>query len=196
MMFTLHDAALACREERARRLKQRRRQWLLKMYRTGMQGAAAPAAVSAAASDASGSSSIAQAPHAGLDKAAEGRRLSSSEEEQVLQQLEQQLLGQHAAVASTSNGAGCSSSSSCSGRGVAAASRGATVAGDDDADWDVDELVALGLDAGILAWSQRLDFDSYQQHWASMAVTLASEALVPESERLQLLQLQQQLLPV
>jgi hypothetical protein len=196
LLMRIHAAlwcVLVCREERARRLKQRRRQWLLKMYRTGMQGAAVPAV--AAAAEVSSSSTM-QAPEAARGKAAEGRRLSSSEEEQVLQQLEHQLLGQHVAAASTSAAAGSSSSSSGGARGVGAASRSAAAAADDDAGWDVDELVAMGLDAGILAWSQRLDFDSYQQHWASTAVTLGSEALVPESERLQLLQLQQQLLPV
>jgi hypothetical protein len=168
------------------------------MYRTGMQGAAAPAAAGNADAAEVSSSSTVQAPQAGLCKAAEGRRLSSSEEEQVLQQLEQQLLGQHvAAAASTTTCTAAGSSSSSGGlKGATAASTSAAAAADDDAGWDVEELVALGLDAGILAWSQRLDFDSYQQHWASTAVTLGSEALVPESERLQLLQLQQQLLPV
>ncbi|KAF6254812.1 hypothetical protein COO60DRAFT_1703123 [Scenedesmus sp. NREL 46B-D3] len=204
-----HYSCTVRREERARRLKQRRRQWLLKMYRTGMQGAAAAAAVAASVCTASGTTgphalksaaaAAAAAAAAGLDgvrnvkgKASDGHRLSSGEEEQVLQLLEQRLLGQQAAHSTATAGA----SSSCT-TGIRSGSIDATTAAadDDDADWDVEELVALGLDAGILAWSQRLDFDSYQQHWASSAVTLGSEAVVPESERLQLAQLQQQLLP-
>jgi hypothetical protein len=160
------------------------------MYRTGMQGAAAAAAAAEAAaapSEATVSKAIglqaterAESASSVQVGAAEGqRRLSSREEEQVLQLLEQQLLGQHTQQ-SSSTAAGDDSIVT------------AAAAADDDADWDVDELVALGLDAGILAWSQRLDFDSYQQHWSSTAVRLGSEALVPESERLQLLLLLQQ----
>lgn len=47
----------------------------------------------------------------------------------------------------------------------------------------------LGLDAMILTWAQRLDFDSYQQQWSSTAVTLGSEVAVPQSERALLQQL-------
>lgn len=101
-----------CRAERAQRVKQRRRQWLLKMYRTGMQ----------AVSTGPGSSSAAAAAAAGQQPSASGmlpcadpcisssttqqqqqqRRPGSahepvpcqacSHEEQLLRQLEQQLL--------------------------------------------------------------------------------------------------------
>lgn len=47
----------------------------------------------------------------------------------------------------------------------------------------------LGLDAGVLAWAQKLDFDSYQQQWSSTAVTLPSEAAVPQTEQALLQQL-------
>lgn len=62
--------------------------------------------------------------------------------------------------------------------------------GDDDDDGSAfDELLVLGLDAGVLAWAQKLDFDTYQQQWASTAVSLASEATVPQTEHALLQQL-------
>lgn len=94
----------------------------------------------------------------------------SDTDEQVLQLLEQQLM---------QGGDGATGHSDASAEATAAV-------------WDVDELVGLGLDAGILAWSQKLDFDSYQQHWNSTAVTLGSEAAVPVSEAVLVQQLQVQ----
>lgn len=95
-------------------------------------------------------------------------------EEQLLQQLEQQLLSQAA-------------SSSCAGPGTGAGTDSGTACQDDG--WDLEELLMLGLDAGVLAWAQKLDFDSYQQQWSSTAVTLPSEAAVPQSEHALLQQL-------
>lgn len=182
-----------CREERARKLKQRRRQWLLKMYRTGMQNAAAgtdtaPTSSSTVDVDsdivAPQASSNAQQSQAGAAAATSRISRVSKSDEQLLQLLEKQLLDNSDTI----------------GNGVAKAANGTAAAGHgagnaaSDADWDIDELVSLGLDAGILAWTQKLDFDTYQQHWNNTAVTLGSEAAVPVSEMqlLQLLQQQQQ----
>jgi hypothetical protein len=97
-----------------------------------------------------------------------------------LRQLEQQL-----ALSLDAAALGCATGSS---GGVAPHAAGAAAGG--DVGWeDGEDLLLLGLDAGILAWAQKLDFDSYQQQWSSTAVTLGSEVAVPQSERLLLQQL-------
>lgn len=111
-----------------------------------------------------------------------------SQEEQLLCQLEQQLL-----VAQGADSA-CSTSSSSTvlptalQPGSSAGRTGSTRVGSDES-WDLDELILLGLDAGVLTWAQQLDYDSYQQQWSSTAVTLGSEVVVPQSERTLLQQL-------
>lgn len=95
-----------------------------------------------------------------------------SSEEKLLQQLEQELL---ASLADATAAAGSSSGMHAGGTSSAG---GAAL----DTGWDHDELLSMGLDAGILAWASRLDFDTYQQEWSSTAVTMGSEAAVPLSE--------------
>jgi hypothetical protein len=102
-----------------------------------------------------------------------------SSEEQLLRQLEQQL-----ALSLDAAALGSTSSSSSGGMMQQAAGAGGDVGWEDGED-----LLLLGLDAEILAWAQKLDFDSYQQQWSSTAVTLGSEVAVPQSERLLLQQL-------
>jgi hypothetical protein len=104
-----------------------------------------------------------------------------SSEEQLLRQLEQQLLASKADAAGSSSSGGSSGMQS----GATSSGRGAAM----DTGWDLDELLTLGLDAGILAWASKLDFDAYQQDWSSTAVTMGSEATVPFSERALLQQL-------
>lgn len=176
---SLFCCACCCdREDRARRLKQRRRQWLLKMYRAGMQdstacenrtGACSQTAQSsyAAAAAVGGARHLGSQPLSSSRLPADGQTGSCSEEERILQLLEQQMLNE-----ATDNTIMNSSMMGDSSSGDAAHDG-----------WDVEELVALGLDAGILAWSQKLDFDSYQQHWNSTAVTLGSSVCVPVSEK-------------
>ena len=130
-----------------------------------------------------GKGSAAQQAHDAAAAAGRSSRPSrgSDPEEQLLQLLERKLLEDDNA-----SGVGRAANNTA----AAAAGGGADAA--TDADWDMDELVALGLDAGILAWTQKLDFDSYQQHWNKTAVTLGSEAAVPVGELQLLQQLQQQ----
>lgn len=102
-----------------------------------------------------------------------------SSEQALLQRLEQQLLRTHA-DSSNSNSSSTVLQASIQQR----AGQGSWSArSSQDGGWALDELLLLGLDAGIVAWAQQLDFDSYQQQWSSMAVTLGSEAAVPQSER-------------
>lgn len=183
-----HHSPLVRRAERAQRLKQRRRQWLLKMYKAGMHAGAGPSCCSSASGPAGSDAAAAtgrqrstagltqqqcqQQEHQHVQQALPCQRCTS--EEQLLQQLEQQLLSQAA-------------SSSCAGPGTGAGTDSGTACQDDG--WDLEELLMLGLDAGVLAWAQKLDFDSYQQQWSSTAVTLPSEAAVPQSEHALLQQL-------
>lgn len=199
------STAAACRDERVQRLKQRRRQWLLKMYKAGMQACAGHSCslptplqlqstalpvlttVAAAVSDA-GVGSIGPAvclQQSDTQQQQQGTLCTEqpvqpcqrcSSEERLLQQLEQQLLASGADTAAGSSGVQTGGTSST---GDAALDTG----------WDLDELLTMGLDAGILAWASRLDFDTYQQEWSSTAVTMGSEAAVPFSERALLQQL-------
>lgn len=189
-----------CRAERAQKLKQRRRQWLLKMYRTGLQAAAGGAGIvglsglqqqsSAEAPSGAGAGAcqpcaqqqqqqqVQQAQPPGVSQAVPPCERCSSEE-QLLRQLEQQLA---LSLDASAFGSAGGSSSGC-------ALQQAAGAGGEVRWEDGEDLLLLGLDAGILAWAQKLDFDSYQQQWSSTAVTLGSEVAVPHSERLLLQQL-------
>lgn len=191
--FNKASAFVVCRAERAQRLKQRRRQWLLKIYRTGMQAGTSAGSNLPATTQATDMASVIAAGRTNCQQLQQQQQQdpcavqqaapcqACSSEELLLRQLEEQLLW--AQTADPSAG-GCSSSSSSSlqdasrpGRGLRTGRRGSQ-----EESWDPDELLLLGLDAGILAWAQKLDFDSYQQQWTSTAVTMGSEVAVPQSE--------------
>jgi hypothetical protein len=106
-------------------------------------------------------------------------------EEQLLRELEQQLL-----QSSWQGRDERSAAADDCDIGAAEDAAEPEASGDDVNGWEVEDLVALGLDANILAWTQKLDFDSYQQQWNSLAVTLGSEACLPDSEQVLLHQLQ------
>jgi hypothetical protein len=111
-----------------------------------------------------------QAAPAAVCEVSSSSSSSASREELLLQQLERQLLRRQQQPASD------------------ASSSNSTAAQEGDAS-DLEQLLSLGLDASILAWAHRLDFDAwYQAHWSATAVTLGSEAAVPVPLREQLLQ--------
>jgi hypothetical protein len=189
--FTPRNSLAVCRAERAQRQKQRRRQWLLKMYKAGMQagtcspGGSLPSSTPSAAAPCFGQLSSSQPPQqqaSGLAHQCAPCHTCSSEQA-ILQQLEQQLLCRQTDTSSSSSTARQTDSIQRAGQGSWSAR------GSSDGGWSPDELLLLGLDAGILAWAQQLDLDRYQQQWSSMAVTLGSEAAVPQSERALLQQL-------
>lgn len=173
------------------RLKQRRRQWLLKLYKAGMAagtcspGSGPPTSTPSTAASCIGHTSSSQSQQVQQQQASGPAHQcmpchTCSSEQALLQLLEQQLLRTHADSSTTSS----SSSTALQASIQQHAGQGSCSArSSQDGGWALDELLLLGLDAGILAWAQQLDFDSYQQQWSSMAVTLGSEAAGPQSER-------------
>ncbi|KAF8057667.1 hypothetical protein HT031_006016 [Scenedesmus sp. PABB004] len=163
-----HHSPLVRRQERARRLKQRRRQWLLRMYRAGMADGAAPAAPGGSPG---GGSPGGGERGAGCSSArAGGDGGGQGGDEALLRELEQELERQLARCGSGGGADATGAAAGCGGDGGGAGG---------GAGWALEELGGLGLDPELLAWSERLDYAAYVRDWEAAAVTLGSEAAAP-----------------
>ena len=143
--MTNHARSAGRREERARRAKQRRREWLLKLHRHGMLAAAQ-----------------------GLSEQQLEQLLERQERRQ--EQLEQpEQLEQQRLLASgwADSGAGSSTALAFEQQGGPHAVEGTVAADCRTAD--------IGGDADLLQWTAGLDFDAYVAGWSSLACTLPSE---------------------
>ena len=155
------------RDERVKQLKRRKREWLMKLYKSGL------AERSAAYGDSSHEPEWTEASSSAAVAVADS---SSSCNCNDAAQMPLKSYSKQRSVCP------CGAAvSGCGGYGKALDMCDKCSSG---VLWgDLEEHGCEEVEVALVEWSKHLDYESYLEHWVGAAVTLASEAWVPQSEQ-------------